>query len=399
MNRKLLVITATDTMAWVLLRPWLTALQQAGLEVHIACPRGPYFTLLADHGFHPHEVSLKRRFSLFRHMLPLWQLYRLILESKFALVNTHGPVAAAVGRTAAWLARCPRIVYTVHGFYFHENMPRVERSLLVCIEWLLGRMTDCFMFVSEEDRNTAVRTGIASPGKLAVTISNGVNLALYRPGEPDDAETAALRSNVGIPPGRSVVGIVGRVVREKGYREFLAMAQSVVRAGADAGFLVIGDTMPSDRDQFGSAFRALVRQAGLADRFVFTGNVDDVPRYLRLMDIFVLPSYREGLPRSILEAMAMAIPVVATNIRGCREAVVQNETGLIVPPKDSTALAVAVSYLISHPEVARKMGAAGRNRACQVFDERQVQRRFVGTLQTMLSDQAAPDLTETCARS
>jgi glycosyltransferase involved in cell wall biosynthesis len=386
-------------MAWVLLRPWLTALQQAQLEIHIACPRGPYFRLLADRGFHLHEVGLRRKFSPFRHILPLWQLYRLIRENDFALVNAHGPIAAAVGRTAAWLARCPRIVYTVHGFYFHENMPHIERSLLVGIEWLLGRVTDCLMFVSEEDRNTALRTGIASPEKLAVTISNGVNLALYHPGEPDDAETAALRFNVGIPAGRSVVGIVGRVVREKGYREFLAMAQSVVRAGADAGFLVIGDTMPSDRDQFGPAFRALVRQAGLADRFVFTGNVDDVPRYLQLMDIFVLPSYREGLPRSILEAMAMALPVVATNIRGCREAVVQNETGLIVPPKDSTALAQAVSYLISHPEVARKMGAAGRNRACQVFDERQVQRRFVDTIQTMLSNQAAPDLTETCARS
>jgi glycosyltransferase involved in cell wall biosynthesis len=112
-----------------------------------------------------------------------------------------------------------------------------------------------------------------------------------------------------------------------------------------------------------------------------------VPEYLRIMDIFVLPSYREGFPRSVLEAMSTGLPVVATNIRGCREAVLPDETGLLVPPRDAGALYAAVRKLVSDPELALKMGAAGRERAVRLYDERLVQERFVTVLQDLLAQQ------------
>jgi glycosyltransferase involved in cell wall biosynthesis len=399
MKPRVLCLTTVDIMAWRLLRPWLWGLRSAGYDVHIACSRGEYFERLAADGFEMHEVALRRTFNATAHMRPLFQLWRLMRKGRFEAVNAHSPVAAAVGRLAAWLAGAKPCVYTVHGFYFHEGTPGVERWLMVAIEWLLGRITDQFMFVSEEDRQTALRTGIARREEDTTALLNGVELGAFRPVSAGDGEAARLRRDLGLPPGTPVVGIVGRIVREKGYREFLEAATNLTASGIDARFLVLGDSLPSDRDQFGVKFRRQVREAGLGDRFVFTGLTDRVPEYLRVMDIFVLPSYREGMPRSVLEAMATGLPVIATRIRGCREAVVHGETGILVPPKDAAALGGAIRHLIEHPGEARRMGDAGLRRAVETYDERLVQARFVAVFDRLLNRQDGSVMAGGCARA
>jgi glycosyltransferase involved in cell wall biosynthesis len=374
---RILAICTLDVMAWKLLLPWFRALREAGYEVHIACARTNWFERLAADGFHMHDVPLRRRMNPLVHIRPLWALHRLIRRERFALVNTHSPVAAAVGRVAAWFARTPVVVYTVHGFYFHDDMPWWKRRGFIALEWLLGRMTDDFMFVSDEDRQTALRDGIARDAAKATTIFNGVDLEAYAPSGATPEAADKVRRELNIPEGAPVVGIVGRVVREKGYFEFAEMAKLLSCGCGDVYFLVVGDALPSDRDGIAAALRNRVNAAGLRDRFRFTGFTDHVADYLQAMDIFVLPSYREGFPRSVLEAMSTGLPVIATNIRGCREAVVQGETGLLVPPRDGKALAAAVSRLLRDPDLALSMGAAGRRRAVRLYGQRLVESRFV----------------------
>jgi lipopolysaccharide/colanic/teichoic acid biosynthesis glycosyltransferase len=371
-------------MAWKLLLPWFRALREAGYEVHIACAKTNWFERLAADGFHLHDVPLRRRMNPLVHIRPLWALYHLIRRERFALVNTHSPVAAAVGRVAAWFARSPVVVYTVHGFYFHDDMPWWKRRGFMALEWLLGRITDDFMFVSNEDRQTALREGIARSADKATTILNGVDLEAYAPESAASGTVGKLRRELCIPEGAPVVGIVGRVVREKGYFEFAEMAKLVSRGFGDVYFLVVGDALPSDRDGVAAELRKRVNAAGLRDRFRFTGFTDRVADFLQAMDIFVLPSYREGFPRSVLEAMSTGLPVVATNIRGCREAVVHGETGLLVPPRDGRALAEAVSRLLGNPDLARRMGSAGRQRAVRLYGQQLVQSRFVEVVESAL---------------
>ena len=374
-RERVLTVAAVDFMVWVLLRQWLTALCDQGFEVHVACAPGPYFERLRGAGFIMHEVAMKRTFKPWAYVKPLLQLYALNRRERFQIVNVHSPIGAAVGRLAAWLAGCPNIIYTVHGFYFHDRMAWPARWLFVGIEWLLGRFTDSFMFVSDEDRSTALRLGIAGPRATVSTILNGADLSEYCPVAECDKE--AWRKDVGLDGGGPVIGIVSRIVKEKGHREFLQMAEAVVNAGHQATFLVVGDTLQSDRDQFGAHFRQLVEASGLAGRFVFTGFTSRVRDYLRAMDIFVLPSYREGFPRSIVEAMAVGLPVVATDIRGSREAVVSGQTGWIVPSHNGAALGEAVLSLLRDPDLARAMGQAGHRRAVELYDYRMVQRKFV----------------------
>lgn len=361
-------------MVWLLLRPWLAGLRKAGFEVHIACAKGKHFDQLSQVGFIMHPVRFRRSFNLFAHIIPFFQLIGILKAGQFQIVNTHSPVAAAVGRLAAAFARTDHIIYTVHGFYFHERMPAPLRYPLIALEWLFGRWTDAFMFVSDEDRRTAQQLGICGANAKVCTIYNGVDVDVYYP--PPDSGPDALRAKHGIAD-RPVVGIVGRIVKEKGHREFLEMAGSITKSGIDATYLVVGDSLPSDRDHFGPEFRNQVGRANLSDSFVFTGMTDKVPEYLRLMDIFVLPSYREGFPRSILEAMATGLPVVATDIRGCREAVVNGETGYIVPPRDSGALTAAVESLLRDAARRKQMGSAARRLTCEKYDFRNVREQFV----------------------
>ena len=389
---RLLAVCTVDVMAWKLLRPWFRALADAGYEVHIACSRENWFDHLAADGFQMHEVPLRRRVNPFVHIAPLWELFRLIRRERFVLVNTHSPVAAAVGRVAAWLAGTPLVIYTVHGFYFHDDMPWWKRKMFVTMEWLLGGITSDFMFVSDEDRNTAVKEGIARDPKRATTIYNGVDLTAY-PDKQSASRLAVaheLRQQLDIPQDAQVVGIVGRIVREKGYFEFAEMARRITSTHPNSYFLVVGDALATDRDGMVPELKAFVKAVGLHDKFRFTGFTDKVAEYLQVMDLFVLPSYREGFPRSVLEAMSCELPVVATRIRGCREAVVHGETGLLVPPRDAVALAEAVSSLLDNPELMNQMGAAGRARTVRLYEQGLVQARFVKIVGAALTSLRVP---------
>jgi glycosyltransferase involved in cell wall biosynthesis len=167
-----------------------------------------------------------------------------------------------------------------------------------------------------------------------------------------------------------VVGFIGRIVREKGIEELIEAMAYVTSREPQARLLIVGDTLASDGDtEAKEVVKKAILKYGLQDKVRFAGLRDDVPRLLTALDIFVLPSWREGMPRSIIEAMATGLPVVATDIRGCREEVVHGDTGLLVPPKDPRELGEAILSLVCDDSLARKMGKRGREVALDWFDE------------------------------
>ena len=177
-----------------------------------------------------------------------------------------------------------------------------------------------------------------------------------------------------------VVGTVGRMVREKGYDELFDAAHIVRSRIGNVRFLVVGD---SDRDKAD----AITPDAVLTTRdgFVFTGWREDVAELMALMDVFVLPSWREGLPRSAVEAAASGLPQVLTDIRGCREVVRDGVEGFLVPVRDPVGLSGAIARLLEDSALRRRMGAAARQRAEDLFDEDRVARVVVGATRLLLS--------------
>jgi glycosyltransferase involved in cell wall biosynthesis len=300
-----------------------------------------------------------------------WRAFRALVAlfraEKPDLVHAHMPISGFLARMAAWWAGVPRIAYTCHGFWFNYagNPPRQAVGFLM--EWLAGRVTDVFLTVSDEEARDARRLWI---NRRAMSVRNGRDPSVFR---PDAQARTRIRASLGVPADRVVVAAVSRLVRHKGYPELAAAMRFV----PDAELWVVGERLESDR---GDDMEALLRAAGLGDRLRLLGYRTDVAAILAAADIFVLPSHFEGLPMSVIEAMLTGLPVVATDIRGPREQVLPDVTGLIVPARQAPRLAEALRRLTEAPAMRAAMGEAGRGRALDLYVEEKVVARTLDLL-------------------
>jgi glycosyltransferase involved in cell wall biosynthesis len=235
------------------------------------------------------------------------------------------------------------------------------------MEWTAARVTDVFLTVSDAEAMDARRLGIA---RHAVAVRNGRNPAIFRP-DPD--ARARVRAALGVPLDRVVIIAVSRLVWHKGYPELAAAMRSV----PEAELWVVGERLSSDR---GADMVAMLRDAGLGERLRLLGYREDISALLAAADIFTLPSRFEGLPMSVIEAMLTGLPVVATNVRGPDEQVVEDETGLKVPAGDARQLGAALVRLVGDTGLRERMGHAGRRRALDMYDESKVIARTLDLL-------------------
>lgn len=355
-----------------LLLPQLLFLKQAGYNVSAASNPGPGTKAAEEAGIPFIPIPIDRALYSRNHVRTIVRLVRLLRAHDVYLLHVHTPVAAALGRVAAWLARTPVVFYTAHGFYFHENLRRRSWVPLVSIEWVLGKLTDHLFTQSAEDYATALHRHIARADRASI-LGNGVDVESFAGA---GAKRETVRRELGLS-SEPVVAFTGRFVHEKGIAELLEAIVQVRRTRPDLRLLIIGASLPTDRGRADGDLVAELKELGLEDVIIATGFTDRVAEYLSVADIFVLPSYREGMPRSILEAMAVGLPVVATDIRGCREEVVDGVTGFLVPVRDAGRLAERIAELVESPELRANMGAAGQQRAREVFDERLVFERLL----------------------
>ena len=375
---KILCLFSTDIMPWIITRHWLKGLVDDGHEVYVGCPPGPYVRQLEEFGLPVREVYVSRNLNPANILRAIISVRGLLATDQWDILNCHGAAAGLIGRAAAIITRQrPILVTTNHGYYFDENMNPIRRRLAIITERLLGRFNEFTMFVSSEDHKTALQERIVGNGAMSATILNGIDLTVF-PGHPSASQIAAAREKLGVPADAMVIGMVGRLILEKGLREFFAAARLLYEARPDLYVIVVGDALPTDRGAWKAQLMAKVEAAGLTSRFRFPGFVSDVYGCLSAFDILVHPTYKESFGRVIAEAMATGLPVVATNVRGCRELVVHGETGLLVPYQDVEGLVKAVSTLLNDSAMRRSMGAAGRRRVVEHYDQRAVVGRFVG---------------------
>ena len=304
----------------------MVEMRNAGHDVVGICADGPLLDPVRAAGFRVETAPLARSFNLLRAARSFLGLYKLLRRERFDMVHVHTPAAAFVGRIAARLAGVPRIVYTAHGFYFHEHMPWPKRSLIVAMEWFrpAALPTPC----SRSPQKTRYQ-----PGALAcvgtgdiLAIGNGSDPARFYPSD-DESARQRLRASLGADDERPVIIMIGRLVAEKGYPELVEAMRAL-----DAHLWIIGDRLQSDHaGAIDETLRQVEKDAELRRKIILLGYRSNVPDLLRAGDMFVLPSHREGMPLSIIEAMLTGLPVVATNIRGSRELVIDGETGILVP--------------------------------------------------------------------
>ncbi|MCX8130847.1 MAG: glycosyltransferase family 4 protein [Clostridia bacterium] len=355
-------------------------------DVTILCGRDEVTDLLKEKGYRIENVYIGRRIHPINNIRSLFQLFWFLKRERFDIVHVHTPLASLIGRVAAKLAGVPVVIYTAHGFYFHDNMDTFKRNLFILFEKIGGWLSDYIFTQSTEDYNTAIKERIIHKSKISV-IGNGVDISRFDGKRlSNETDREILKSCLGINCNDLVVTIIGRVVREKGYMEWIQAANEVLLKYKNVKFMAVGDTLESDRDGIKKELDEYIAENNLEGHIIFTGSRADVPELLDITDIFTLPSYREGMPRSLIEAMCMEKPAVATDIRGCREEIDEGITGFLVPVRNSKMLAEKIEALINNPELRVKMGKMARKKAEQEFDERLVIERQIRLIEEVLRE-------------
>ncbi|HIE51553.1 MAG TPA: glycosyltransferase family 1 protein [Armatimonadetes bacterium] len=323
-------------------------------------------------GIPVHVVPMQREIALWDDLRAFWRIWDLLRRGGYDIVHTHSAKAGILGRFAAWLTGVPVILYTPHAFPFFMQVGRRRRWLYLALEWLAAKITTRLIAVSEGERQAALARHICEPERI-VTIENGLSPTAFNPA----AEGTALRQRLGLREEHFVIGTVGQLVRQKGDRYLIEAAPRILHALPQARFLLVG-TGPKE-----SLLRELAQRWGVAEAVIFAGHQEEVEPFYAAFDLFVLPSLWEGCPYALLEAMQMAKPVVATRIAGSADIVVDDNTGWLVPPGDSAALARAIIALAQDPQRRHRMGERGRQRVLTHFTLERMIRRTEDLYETL----------------
>jgi glycosyltransferase involved in cell wall biosynthesis len=367
---KVVHISSVD-LGILFLMPQLRALQADGFEVHAMCADGPLVPSFEAEGIKMERIPVTRDMTPLADLRLLWHLYKILRREGYTIVHTHTPKIELIGQLAARLARVPVVLYTNHGLIF-LGQSGFKKYLFKTIARIAGLFSDRVISQSAEDVSTVVEQKIYRRRQVGF-LGNGIDVAQFSAARFTPEQVRAKKIELGIPLENKVVGMVGRYVWEKGYREFFEAAQIISREGARVSFVTVGVPLESERDPVDFS---VLRELEIEDRVFVLKSRDDMPALYALMDAVALPSYREGFPRSLMEASAMSKPTVASDVSGCRQAVVEGHNGYLVPVRDSRALASKLKLLLDDSELAARLGANGRTLAEERFDVSKVIERL-----------------------
>ncbi|MFD8481645.1 glycosyltransferase [Kitasatospora sp. NPDC059673] len=374
-------LTTVDMSLHLLLATELTVDVEHGLRTYGLSAPGPYRRRIEQLGVQYRPLpSLTRAWKPAADLAAARELLAALREIRPDVLHTHNPKTGVLGRVLGRIARVPVVVNTCHGLWAQAHDPLARRLLVLGAEAFAARFSHAELYQNAEDHRTLARWGV--PARRARVVGNGVDLDRFpAPGPRRDALRAELRKQLGVRDEELLVGGVGRRVAEKGIREYAEAARALA---GKARFVWIGPDDPDKPD----ALRAA--EAGLE----FLGSRDDMPAVYAALDVFVLPSHREGFSRSGMEAAASGLPMVLSDIRGCREIGTHDQHLLLAPAADAAALTRALDRLLTEPHLRTRLATAARRRALEQFDQRTVARISLETYAAVARRRGLPWTTD-----
>lgn len=372
----------THSGSLIFLRGQVSFVRERGFAVHaITSPGADLTSLREKEGAVVHAVPMSRGITPFQDLVSLWRLCRILRRIRPDIVHAHTPKGGLLGMLSAWICRTPVRVYHLRGLRY-DTTSGVKRRMLRLVEWVTCALAHRVLAVSHSLQSVVIDDQVCPADKIKVLgagSGNGVDATgRFRPlGESVRAEA---RTKHGIPPEALVVGFVGRFVFDKGIVE-LADAWQQLRASDPSLHLMLA----GDLDD-AAPIPAEVMEVFRSDpRVHFTGFETNMPPLYSAMDVVALPTYREGFPNVALEAAAMGLPIVATSVLGCVDAVQDGVTGMLVQPRDPVGLAAGLRSYLADPSRRATQGAAARRRVLADFRREAIWKAIAGEYRELLA--------------
>ncbi|MBC8392141.1 MAG: glycosyltransferase family 4 protein [Deltaproteobacteria bacterium] len=308
--------------------------------------------------------SLVRRIDPLQDLKAFFFLLKLFITEKPDIVHTHSSKAGILGRWAAKIAGAPTIVHTTHGHVFYGHFGPLTSRFFLLIERISARFTDRMVALTEGEKNDYIAFSLTRARKI-VTIHSGVDIDRFVQARIDDKEK---KKSLGLKPNSIVVGTVGWLLPIKGPMILLKAMEIVWQSNSDVQLVFVG------KGDLENELRAELRRMGNQDRTLLLGWRDDIPEIMQILDIFVLPSLNEGMGRVLVEAMAVAKPVVASRVGGIPDLVKHGKNGFLVEPGDAEGLSQAILTLLNDELMRREFGKNGRAIAPDFSLERMIEK-------------------------
>jgi len=376
-QRPHIVVGITSSQTCLVLGDRLRALREEGFRVTLVSSPGELLTgTAAREGVEAIALPMHRQISPLADLVSLVRLCWLLHRLKPDMTEFSTPKAGLLGSIAAMLCGVPTRVYFLRGLKL-ETCTGLKQRILLLTERVAAACSHVVLCNSDSLRRRALALGVAPAAKLLVLgagSSNGVDVARFAPGFSN------LRHSLDLPLNAPVVGFVGRLTRDKGLPELVEAFDSILAASPDVHLLLVG-WFDASEDALNDELRSRIRNH---PRIHLTGFVADTAPYYRVMDLMVLPTWREGFPNVVLEAAASGIPVITTLATGSRDAVLPEVTGLLIPPGYPEAISESVLQLLRNPRRCRRMGEAARSWVLQHYVNELVLRRTVRYYKSLL---------------
>ena len=359
MVKVLMVITKDDVGgAQKYVRDLMENLDKAQFEAKIITggKNGVYFL----------SNSLKPHFLFFNDLAAAVELFFVFRREQPDIIHLNSSKAGVVGALAACLYKLflkpksynlkVKVIFTAHGWVFNpdNNLSGLRRRFYILLHRFAAKFQDAIINVSEYDRQLAIKEKIASSQKL-FTVHNGIDIQSVKFFDRDVARQTLIKKleigNWKLEINGTWIGSIGRLVSEKSYEDFIRAAALV--KNLKANFFIFGDGYERQKLQ------SLIARHQLQDRFFLLGAVADAARHLKAFDVFILSSVKEGLPYTMLEAMAASLPMITTRVGGMTE--VAEGRGLVMPPRESAELARAIDFYLDHPDKAQESAKNGQD--------------------------------------
>ena len=360
-DNKILFLATVDSHIYYFHIPFMKLLKKMGYDVEVAAAPVDFKEKIEKDGFKVYSVPFSKNPLSFFNLKSFFMIFNLMKKEKYIMVHTHTPVASFLARVAAKMAEVPHIVYTAHGFHFHEYGSKLKNFLYYRLEKFAGKFTDVLITINSDDYKIAKERNLVPNGEIVYIKGVGVDLEKFSPEKIDSQTKIKYRGELHIKENDFVPITIAELTRQKNVSDIIDALSLSIDRFKNFKLIIVGDGILMAK------LHEFVIAKNLADKIIFTGRRTDIPEMLLFSDVFVMTSLREGLPRSVMEAMAMEKPVVAYNIRGMRDLIVDGETGFLVPFRNVSALAEKISYLAENREIARKMGEKGRKRIEKEF--------------------------------
>lgn len=379
---RIAIVNHDDFSIWNFRRALIAQLVADGHEVDVLCANGPYIDRILGLGVSWVPMEMPRFITPVEDIKWIWRLWRLFVGGKYDLVHLFQNKVIVYGAVTAKLAGVDRVCASSTGIgYITNDIPGLKNRIVAAITKALYRISmpriDKVLFQNEYDRDHLIDAKFVDRDRTVLIRGSGVNLAEFSDRAIDPLAASRIRERLGDTEGRVVVAMVARAVLTKGVAEFIdASRQIEQRQPGRALFVLWGDIEEDNPETLTPATLRKAEHPG----FRWMGWCDTVREALHTADIAALPSYREGTPRSMLEGMAMAKPIVTTNAPGCEALVDEGRNGYLVAVQDADALAGAIEKLVVDAELRQRFGIASREKCRSEFSDEIVVSRILSDL-------------------